>query len=96
MYHETKFRELLTILMMITCGLSDRGTEMTSLPYVNTIEGDRSIYVEDGQIMFITEYHKSMALMDEVKVCQERNLGANGRLFQDFYHTESVNCWRYI
>ena len=68
MYHETKFRELLTILMMITCGLSDRGTEMTSLPYVNTIEGDRSIYVEDGQIMFITEYHKSMALIDKDKV----------------------------
>ncbi len=66
---ETKFRELLAILMMITCGLSGRGTEMTSLRYVNTMEGDRSIYVEDGQMMFITEYHKSMALTDEVKVC---------------------------
>jgi hypothetical protein len=65
---ETKFRELLAILMMMMCGLSGRGTEMTSLRYVNTMEGDRSIYVEDGQMMFITEYHKSMALIDEVKV----------------------------
>src|SRR5437667_2093599 len=65
---DDKFRELLAIIMMITCGLSGRGTEMTSLRYINTMEGDRSIYIEDGQMMFITEYHKSMALMDEVKV----------------------------
>jgi hypothetical protein len=65
---DTKLRELLAILMMIVCGLSGRGTELTSLRYVNTIDGDRGIYVEDGQIMFITEYHKSMALMDDLKV----------------------------
>jgi hypothetical protein len=66
---DVKFREVLAILMMISCGLSGRGTEMTSLRYINTMDGDRSIYIEDGQMMFITEYHKSMALMDEVKVC---------------------------
>jgi hypothetical protein len=65
---DVKLRELLAILMMIVCGLSGRGTELTSLRYVNTVDGDRGIYVEDGQIMFITEYHKSMALMDDVKV----------------------------
>ena len=63
-----KLRELLAILMMIVCGLSGRGTELTSLRYINTIDGDRGIYVEDGQIMFITEYHKSMAMMDDIKV----------------------------
>src|SRR6202022_987198 len=63
-----KLRELLAILVMIVCGLSGRGTELTPLRYVNTVDGDRGIYVEDGQIMFITEYHKSMALMDDVKV----------------------------
>jgi hypothetical protein len=66
---DVKLRELLAILMMIVCGLSGRGTELTSLRYINTVDGDRGIYVEDGQIMFITEYHKSMALMDDVKVC---------------------------
>ena len=64
---DDKFRELLAILMMISCGLSGRGTEMTSLRYINTMEGDRSIYIEDGQMMFVTEYHKSMALMDDMK-----------------------------
>ena len=66
---DTKFREYLALLMIFNPGLSGRGTEATSLKYINTMEGDRSIYLEDGQIMFITEYHKSMALMDEVKVC---------------------------
>ena len=65
---DNKFRELLAILMMISCGLSGRGTEMTSLRYINTMDGDRGIYIEGGQMMFVTEYHKSMALMDDVKV----------------------------
>lgn len=65
---DRQFRELLAILMMITCGLSGRGTEMTSLRYMNSMDGDRNIYIEDGQVMFITEYHKSMALMDDMKV----------------------------
>jgi hypothetical protein len=55
--------------MMFTCGLSGRGTEMTSLRWMNTMDGDRSIYIEDQQLMFVTEYHKSMALMDDQKVC---------------------------
>ena len=38
-----KFRELLAILMMVTCGLSGRGTEMTSLRYINMMEGDRNM-----------------------------------------------------
>jgi hypothetical protein len=69
-YHanDVKLRELMVILMMIVCGLSGRGTELTSLRYINTVDGDRGVYVEDGQIMFITEYHKSMALTDEAKV----------------------------
>jgi len=62
------FREIIAILMMFTCGISGRGTEMTSLRWKNTMDGDRSIYVEDRQIMFITEYHKSMALIDDQKV----------------------------
>ena len=69
--YDQQFREILALLMMFTCGLSGRGTEMTSLRWQNTMDGDRSIYVEDGQIMFITEYHKSMALMDDQKVRSE-------------------------
>ena len=66
---DEQFREILAVLMMFTCGLSGRGTEMTSLRWMNTMDGDRSIYIEDKQLMFVTEYHKSMALMDDQKVC---------------------------
>jgi hypothetical protein len=66
---DEQFREMLALLMMFTCGLSGRGTEMTSLRWMNTMDGDRSIYIEDRQLMFVTEYHKSMALMDDQKVC---------------------------
>ena len=65
---DEQFREILAVLMMFTCGLSGRGTEMTSLRWMNTMDGDRSIYIEDKQLMFVTEYHKSMALMDDQKV----------------------------
>src|ERR1700732_5239022 len=65
---DVKLRELLAILMTIVCGLSGRGTELTSLRYVNTVDGDRGIYVGDGRIMFITQYHKSIALMGDVQV----------------------------
>jgi hypothetical protein len=66
--YDMAFRELLALLVMFTCGLSGRGTEMTSLRYMNTMDGDRMIYLEDGQFMIITEYHKSMALMEDLKV----------------------------
>ena len=63
-----KFKKLLCVLMMVTCGQTGRGSELTSLLYMNTINGDRSIYIEDGQIMFVSKYHKSLALMDNLKV----------------------------
>src|SRR2546423_3763711 len=66
---DIQFCEILALLMMFTCGLSGRGMEMTSLRWLNTMDGDRSIYVEDHQIMFVTEYHKSMMLIDDQKVC---------------------------
>lgn len=67
------FRELLALLIMFTCGMSGRGTEMTSLRYMNTMDGDRNITIEGGQFMLVTEYHKSQAMMDESKVHWNRD-----------------------
>ena len=63
-----KFKKYLCVLMMLTCGQTGRGSELTSLLYMNTMNSDRNIYIEDGQVMFITEYHKSQAIMDSLKV----------------------------
>lgn len=43
---DEQFREMLTLLMMFTCGLPGRGTEMTSLRWMNTVDGDRSIHLD--------------------------------------------------
>ena len=64
---DVRFRRTLLLLLTITCGLSGRGTEMTALKYMNTVVGDRHLALQDGQFMAITEYHKSLAIMDVLK-----------------------------
>jgi hypothetical protein len=63
-----RFLEYLLLLINTTCGLSGRGTEVTSVRYMNVMECLRNILASSGQIMFVTEYHKSLAIMDEIKV----------------------------
>jgi hypothetical protein len=67
-YWVDRFLEILYIVVLITCGLPGRTKEMTSLKFVNTMNGDRNFLLEDGQFMFVTEYHKSQAIMDIPKV----------------------------
>jgi len=68
---DTYFRRMMAILISATCGLSGRGKEMTSMRYMNTMKGDRNFLVEDGQFRAITEYHKSQAITDSLKVLNE-------------------------
>jgi hypothetical protein len=63
-----KFKLLMCVLIMLTCGQTGRGTEMTSLLYMNTINSLRGIYILDGQVMIVTKYHKSMSMTDMLKV----------------------------
>src|SRR5205807_567261 len=44
---DEQFHEILVLLMMFTCRLSGRSTEITSLRWMNTMDGDCSIYIED-------------------------------------------------
>ena len=62
------FRDLLYIGMLGTCGPPPRTTEMTSLKYINSDLGKRNIFILGGQIMFVTEYHKSQGIMKRQKV----------------------------
>ncbi|TMC15887.1 MAG: DEAD/DEAH box helicase, partial [Chloroflexi bacterium] len=63
-----RFLELLLILIHITGGQPARGAEITTLRYVNWSTGTRNIFVEDGQIMIVTSYHKAQALTDKLNV----------------------------
>jgi len=63
-----KFLEYLLILIHITGGQPGRGTEITTLRYANAMQTIRNIFVKEGRVMIVTEYHKSMAVTDQVKV----------------------------
>ena len=67
-YWDIRLRRILVLLISFTCGLSGRGKEMTSFKYMNTDTGDRHFLMVDGQFMAISEYHKSQAIMDSLKV----------------------------
>lgn len=63
-----EFRELILLAINWTDGLTGRGTEMLSLLFKNKMAAGRNLIVSNGQIMIITEYHKSQAIMDNIKV----------------------------
>jgi hypothetical protein len=56
------------LAILFTCGLSGRGPEMLSMRYKNHQVCLRNLLVEDGQMMAVSLYHKSMAIIDNVKV----------------------------
>jgi hypothetical protein len=60
--------EFLLILIHITGGQPGRGTEITTLRYANAMQSMRNIFIKEGQVMIVTEYNKSVAVMDQVKV----------------------------
>src|SRR5579859_1198667 len=56
------------ILVHITGGQPGRGTEITTLRYANSMQTLRNIFVKEGQVMIMTENHKSEAMTDQSKV----------------------------
>jgi len=62
------FLEYLLILIHFTSGQPARGTELTTIRYQNVLQNLRNIYIEDGQVMVVTEVHKSQAIMDAPRV----------------------------
>lgn len=92
---DVRFRRLLLVLSCLTCGLSGRGSEMTSSKYMNTIVGDRGLVLKAGQFMAIADYNKTQAITDELKVWN-RLKKLIDRSFHAFFVIESVSLWAYI
>jgi hypothetical protein len=65
---DTKFRILLFLVVLFLSGGPPRGTETTSMKYMNTREGQRNIFVFLGTMMTVTEFHKSQAITMQQKV----------------------------
>jgi superfamily II DNA helicase RecQ len=62
------FLELLLLLMHTTGGQPARGTEIMTIRHRNGQLQDRNVFVMDGQVLFVTRYHKSQWEWDRPKV----------------------------
>ena len=59
----------LAALVHITGGAPLRGTELVSIKYRNSANGDsRRIFIEDGAVVFVTKYHKNVRQTGKGKV----------------------------
>jgi hypothetical protein len=63
-----RFLELLLFCIHTTWGQPARGTEILSIRFQNGVFQDRNVFVVDWQVVLITRYHKSQALLDRPKV----------------------------
>ena len=63
-----EFLQFILIAMNMQCGATGRGEEMVMVTYKNTMDGERNLKVESGQIVVETSYHKSQAIMGSLKV----------------------------
>ena len=64
----SEWLQVCSLAILFTCGLSGRGPEMLSMRYKNHQACLRNLLVEDGQMMAVSLYHKSMAITENVKV----------------------------
>ncbi|RGP59552.1 recq family [Fusarium longipes] len=76
-----EFEEFLLLLAHITGGQPSRGEEITGLRLINGINRDRNIFIIDGEVVLVTQYHKSLAHFDLPKVIPCFLPGRIGQLF---------------
>jgi len=84
--YDTEFRELILLAINWTDGLTGRGTEILSLLFKNKMAAGRNLIVLNGQFMVATEYHKSQAIMDDIKVCFDVYECSDNSQSHDFFH----------
>jgi hypothetical protein len=84
--HDTEFRELILLGINWTDALTGRGTEMLSLLFKNKMSAGRNVIVQNGQIMIATDYHKSQAITDDIKVCLDVYECSDNSRLHDFFH----------
>jgi superfamily II DNA helicase RecQ len=63
-----QFEELLVVLTQTTWGGPARGDEIGGLRLINGINRDRNVFIVDGEVVLVTQYHKSLAHFDSPKV----------------------------
>lgn len=73
-------RRMLAALVHMTGGAPPRATELVTVQYRNSVNGDsRGIFIEDGLVVFVTKYHKNIGQTGQGKVIHRyvpREVGA--------------------
>lgn len=71
---------MLAALVHITGGAPPQATELVTVQYRNSSNGDsRGIFIEDGLVVFVTKYHKNVGQTGKGKVIHQyvpREVGA--------------------
>ena len=63
------FQEKMLMLMHLTGGQLARAPEILSIRHSNTAKGEhRNVFVEEGQVVFVTRYHKGYTISRDVKI----------------------------
>jgi hypothetical protein len=64
-----RFKESLFALVHLSAGGPARGTEITSIQYKNSAEGDghRGVFLDRGLVSFVSTYHKGYDFTKKVK-----------------------------
>ncbi|KAG9191444.1 hypothetical protein G6011_09532 [Alternaria panax] len=63
------FREHLLVLVHTTGGLPARGTEVVTVQYMNSPNGEsRGVFIEDGLMVYVTMYHKGIGASAKAKI----------------------------
>jgi len=63
------FRQHLLALVHMTGGLPPRGTELVTVQYKNSANGDsRGIFIENGLVAYMTAYHKNIGSSGNSKI----------------------------
>ncbi|RYP21174.1 hypothetical protein DL767_009320 [Monosporascus sp. MG133] len=80
------FEELSVLVTQMSWGAPARGNELGCLRLVNRINCDRNAFVIDGEIVLVTQYHKSLTRFDSPKATHRPlgggPLGSYGKMNQ--------------
>jgi superfamily II DNA helicase RecQ len=79
--HIRRFQELLLVLVHLCCGLPPRGSEILSCKHSNTPNSRRNFFIEDGMVVFVTEYHKGYSISGSTKIIHRYLPREVGELF---------------
>ena len=90
-----RFEQLLAVATQMSWGGPARGNELGGLRLVNGINRDRGVFVIDGEVMLVTQYHKSLAHQDTPKVIPRFLPARLGQLFMIYmvYVRPLTDCW---